>query len=78
MPKIKLNESKVPEKKTETEAKIRKFKIQLKINLKKTEKFYKLKNKAMKLSRKTGCYTPVCMDFGKNVCVPNITNNDAY
>ncbi|XP_022204396.1 uncharacterized protein LOC111049285 [Nilaparvata lugens] len=76
--KIELKEIKDDEKKAEAETKVREVEIQLKLHLKKAEKFYQLKAKARKLSKKPGGYTAVCMDFGKNLCVPNITSNDAY
>lgn len=76
--KIELKESHIVEEKSEIEVKVREIETQLKLHLKKSEKFYELKRKARKLSKKNNNYTAICMDFGRNLCVPNITSNDAY
>ncbi|RZF38967.1 hypothetical protein LSTR_LSTR003710 [Laodelphax striatellus] len=76
--RMELKEIKDCEQKAEAETRIREMEIQLKLHLKKAEKFYQIKAKARKLSKKSAGYTAVCMDFGKNLCVPNITSNNAY
>lgn len=40
--------------------------------------FYNRKRAAKKSSRKSATEEAICLDFGKNVCGPNITTNDVY
>lgn len=42
------------------------------------ETFYVRKKIARQEAKKTKKMAAVCMDFGKNVSLPNITTNDVY
>lgn len=51
---------------------------QLKLHKLKADKFYDIKRKARLISQKTPTFEGICIDYGRNLCVPNVTTNDAY
>ena len=57
--------------------KILKLEDERKLHLKKADTFYKRKTEAKKVRKKVEIES-ICIDFAKNLPVPNISTNDAY
>lgn len=57
---------------------IKKLEIENKLHKSKAEVFYKRKRDAKKNSQKSISTEAICLDYAKNVPVPNITTNDVY
>lgn len=66
------------EDKENFEDKIKLLKINNQVHLKKAETFYARKRNARLSARRIESVEAICMDFQKNLNVPNITTNDAY
>jgi hypothetical protein len=59
-------------------AEIRSFEIQQELHLRKAQTFYTRKKQAGKYAQKFHTFEALCIDFQKNLSVPNITTNDIY
>lgn len=60
-------------------AELKKIEIQQKVHLKKANTFYSRKRDVRKFcTQKSNCTEAICMDFQRNLNIPNITTNDAY
>ncbi|CAH1984553.1 unnamed protein product [Acanthoscelides obtectus] len=57
---------------------IRHITIQNDVHKRKAEVFYSRKRAAKKRSRTSVTHEAICLDFGQNLSVPNITTNDVY
>lgn len=60
------------------EESLKKKEKEFKLHKLKADKFYDLKRKARKAASKTKMYEAICIDYGKNLCVPNVSTNDVY
>lgn len=57
---------------------INELSIKNELHKRKAEVFYNRKRVAKRNSQKSETEEAVCFDFGKNLCVPNISTNDVY
>lgn len=73
-----LKSVKSQEERVEIEESIKKKETELKLHKLKAQKFYDLKRKARKAASKTKTFEAICIDYGKNLSVPNVSTNDVY
>lgn len=57
---------------------IKRLTVENELHKRKAEVFYNRKRTAKKSSKVSATEEAICLDFGKNLCVPNITTNDVY
>ncbi|XP_022207917.1 uncharacterized protein LOC111064490 [Nilaparvata lugens] len=66
------------EDKTQLDKDLKTLETDLKLHKLKAQKFYDIKKKARLTSKKITTYEGICIDYGRNLNVPNVTTNDAY
>lgn len=62
----------------QVERNIRNLKIEIKLHKLKADQFYKRKREAKISSQRVLSTEAICLDFSKNLPLPNITTNDVY
>lgn len=75
---VKLRGTRDEEAKIIVNNEIKTLETELKLHKLKANKFYEQKRKCRLTSQKIPSFEGICIDFGRNLSVPNITTNDAY
>lgn len=75
---LEINSCVNDERKKDMEKTLRKAELEINVHLKRAEMFYTKKTNVRKACKKTKDKQALCMNYGRNLPMPNISTNDVY